>query len=125
MGRCFSMRLASCPSSFRASSCASLQEGTYERVGEARTRRSDVRMIAATNRDLALEVERGRFREDLYYRLNVFSISVPPLRERKEDLGPLARHLLEDITRAPMRGAQAHAFALRNAARLRLARQRA
>jgi len=76
-----------------------LQEGTYERVGEARTRSSDVRIIAATNRNLALEVERGRFREDLYYRLNVFSIAVPPLRARKEDIAPLAVHLLQDIAR--------------------------
>ncbi len=72
-----------------------LQEGTYERVGEERTRKVDVRIIAATNRDLKKESEKGRFREDLYYRLNVFPIVVAPLRKRKEDIGPLAMHFLE------------------------------
>jgi transcriptional regulator with GAF, ATPase, and Fis domain len=72
-----------------------LQEGTYERVGEDRTRKVDVRIIAATNRDLKKESEQGRFREDLYYRLNVFPIDVAPLRKRKVDFGPLAMHFLE------------------------------
>jgi transcriptional regulator with GAF, ATPase, and Fis domain len=74
-----------------------LQEGTYERVGEARSRSADVRIIAATNRDLMREVELGRFRQDLYYRLNVFSIFVPPLRDRGEDFSGLVDHLLENI----------------------------
>ncbi len=72
-----------------------LQEGTYERVGSESTRKVDVRIIAATNRDLKKEAEQGRFREDLYYRLNVFPIDVAPLRKRKEDIGPLAMHFLE------------------------------
>ena len=72
-----------------------LQEGTFERVGDERTRNTDVRIIAATNRDLKQEVEAGRFREDLYYRLNVFPIDVPPLRKRKEDVPLLATHFLE------------------------------
>jgi len=76
-----------------------LQEGTYERVGEARSRMADVRIIAATNRDLMREVELGHFRKDLYYRLNVFSICVSPLRDRKEDLPGLVDDLLEDIAR--------------------------
>jgi transcriptional regulator with GAF, ATPase, and Fis domain len=76
-----------------------LQEGTYERVGEGRTRRADVRLIAATNRDLSAEVEGGRFRQDLYYRLAVFPIRLPPLRARKSDLPALARHLLDRICR--------------------------
>lgn len=71
-----------------------LQEGHFERVGEARTRAVDVRVIAATNRDLKQEVQRGRFREDLYFRLNVFPIETVPLRERREDIPLLAQHFL-------------------------------
>ena len=72
-----------------------LQEGHYERVGEEVTRQVDVRIIAATNRNLKKEVDRGRFRQDLYYRLNVFPIEVAPLRERKEDVPILAAHFLK------------------------------
>lgn len=72
-----------------------LQEGEYERVGEEKVRQADARIIAATNRDLQKEVEAGRFREDLYFRLNVFPIIVPPLRARKEDIAPLANYFLE------------------------------
>jgi len=76
-----------------------LQEGQYERVGDDRTRTADVRIIAATNRDLAQEVQAGRFREDLYYRLNVFPIRVPPLRERPEDVALLAAQFLDRANR--------------------------
>lgn len=72
-----------------------LQEGTYERVGEEKTRHADTRIIAATNHDLKKEAEQGRFRQDLYYRLNVFPIEVAPLRQRKEDIAPLSAHFLE------------------------------
>jgi transcriptional regulator with GAF, ATPase, and Fis domain len=72
-----------------------LQEKCYERVGEDRTRQADVRIIAATNRDLKKKVATGRFREDLYYRLNVFPLQVAPLRERKEDIPVLATHFVE------------------------------
>jgi NtrC-family two-component system response regulator AlgB len=71
-----------------------LQERSFERVGETQTRTSNARVVAATNRDLAAEVAAGRFREDLYYRLNVFEVELPPLRRRPEDILPLARHLL-------------------------------
>jgi transcriptional regulator with GAF, ATPase, and Fis domain len=72
-----------------------LQEKRYERVGEDRTRNVDVRIIAATNRDLKEEVEAGRFRGDLFYRLNVFPIQVSPLRERREDIPLLAQHFID------------------------------
>jgi len=71
-----------------------LQEKCYERVGEDRTRRANVRIIAATNRDLKKEVVAGHFREDLFYRLNVFPIQVVPLRERREDIALLAQHFI-------------------------------
>ena len=76
-----------------------LQDQTFERVGGTRPIRSDVRFVAATNRDLAEAVREGQFRLDLYYRLNVVSVTLPPLRERPSDVEPLARHFLERYRR--------------------------
>jgi transcriptional regulator with GAF, ATPase, and Fis domain len=72
-----------------------LQEKCYERVGEDRTRHANVRIVAATNRDLQREVAAGRFRQDFYYRLNVFPLTVAPLRDRKEDIPLLATHFID------------------------------
>ena len=84
-----------------------IQEKSFERVGGEDTIKVDVRVIAATNRNLARDMMEGRFREDLYYRLNVIPITVPPLRERKDDIALLARHFLEIYSTAnskPIRG---------------------
>src|SRR5688572_22414626 len=72
-----------------------LQESEFERVGGIKTTRVDVRLVAATNRDLHREVETGAFRKDLYYRLNVVPIVLPPLRDRKSDIPQLVRHFVE------------------------------
>jgi formate hydrogenlyase transcriptional activator len=72
-----------------------LQDQTFERLGSNRTRQLDVRIITATNRDLETMVEKGEFRADLYYRLKVFVIEIPPLRERPDDIPPLVRHYVE------------------------------
>jgi len=77
-----------------------LQDGTYQRVGEDATRSVDVRVVAASNRKLEREMREGRFREDLFYRLNVFPLQVPPLRDRREDIPLLAQHFLEEIGRS-------------------------
>ena len=77
-----------------------LQEREFQRLGSARTLKADVRVIAATNRDPKLAMERGTLREDLYYRLSVFEIALPPLRERKEDILPLVEAFLSEIGRS-------------------------
>src|SRR6185437_3779081 len=76
-----------------------LQEGEVERLGSARTQKVDVRVIAATNKNLEEEIEKGHFREDLYFRLAVIPIHVPPLRDRPEDIAPLVRHYMDYFSR--------------------------
>ena len=85
-----------------------VQDKAYERVGEAKTRVVDVRILTATNRDLQAETAAGRFREDLYYRLNVIDVELPPLRRRRGDILPLAARLLRFFARQS--GKQAAAF---------------
>jgi transcriptional regulator with GAF, ATPase, and Fis domain len=72
-----------------------LQNGEFERIGGQQTIKIDVRVIAATNRDLKSEVQEGRFRDDLYYRLNVYPITIPPLRSRKEDIPMLIQYYID------------------------------
>jgi two-component system, NtrC family, response regulator HupR/HoxA len=83
-----------------------LQEGTFNRVGDTETRKVDVRIVAATNRDLKGMVERGQFREDLYYRINVINLMLPALRQRREDLAVLVDHFLQKHLRAGGSGAK-------------------
>jgi transcriptional regulator with GAF, ATPase, and Fis domain len=77
-----------------------LQEREFQRLGGTRTLKTDARIVAATNRDLLKAIERGQFREDLYYRLNVFAIHLPPLRERRHDVLPLTEAFIEEIGRS-------------------------
>ena len=93
-GTLFLDEVGEIPPSLQGKLLRVLQEGEFERVGEGRTRKVDVRIIAATNKNLSEEVTNGRFREDLYYRLNVFPIEVPPLRDHKEDVLLLAVHFI-------------------------------
>ena len=93
-GTLFLDEIAEIPIALQGKLLRVLQQGQFERVGEGRTRRVDVRIIAATNRDLERDMEGGRFRQDLYYRFSVFPIEVPPLRDRKSDIPALSEHFL-------------------------------
>jgi Nif-specific regulatory protein len=96
-GVLFLDEVAEMSSSVQAKFLRVLQEKEFQRLGGSRVQKADVRVIAATNRDLSAALARGDFREDLYYRLRVFEIALPPLRERKEDILPLAESFVEEI----------------------------
>ncbi len=98
-GTLFLDEIGEMPQALQAKLLRVLQEGTIRAVGATHEKRVDVRIICATNRDLAAEVEQGRFRQDLYYRLMVFPIKVPPLRDRREDIPLLAGHFLKRYAR--------------------------
>ncbi|HAV61594.1 MAG TPA: sigma-54-dependent Fis family transcriptional regulator, partial [Verrucomicrobiales bacterium] len=98
-GTLFLDEIGELPSEIQPKLLRLLQEQEYERLGEHKTRRANVRVIAATNRDLAAAVKEGRFREDLFYRLNVITLELPPLRRRTRDLQRLADNYLKFFNR--------------------------
>ncbi len=98
-GTIFLDEIGEMPAGLQAKLLRFLQERDFERLGGNKTYRVDVRVIAATNKDLEKEVQEGRFREDLYYRLNVFPMRVPSLRERREDIPALINHFLDKVAR--------------------------
>jgi DNA-binding NtrC family response regulator len=93
-GTLFIDEIGEMPGSLQAKLLRVLEDGSMRRIGSVKERRVDVRLLAATNRDLAAEVKAGRFREDLFYRINVMALELPPLRERGGDIGPLVRKFL-------------------------------
>ncbi len=90
------------------------QDGKFQRIGSNREIRTSARLIAASNRDLEAEVKAGRFREDLFYRLNVVELNLPPLRERREDILPLTELFIAQLARSRARLAEATADCLKN-----------
>ena len=98
-GTAFLDEIGDVPGSIQVKLLRVLQEREFERLGSNKTRQIDVRIVAATNRDLRAALEEGTFREDLYYRLNVVPIIIPPLRERKEDIPFLAEHFMRKLAR--------------------------
>jgi len=117
-GTLFLDEVGEIPMSQQGKLLRALQEGEFERFGDDKTIRVDLRVVAATNRNLMEEIQAGRFREDLFYRLSVFPVEVPPLRDRIDDVTPLAFHFLEKICRElgrePMRMTQNQVSVLKN-----------
>ena len=85
-----------------------LQEREFQRLGGTRVLRTDARVVAATNRDLQRAMQQGQFREDLFYRLNVFAIRLPPLRDRRDDVLPLSEAFLAEFGRSARTAARRH-----------------
>jgi len=119
-GTLFLDEVGEIPMSQQGKLLRALQEGEFERVGEDKTQKVDVRVVAATNRDLMGEIKAGRFPEDLYYRLSVFPVEVPPLRDRIDDVALLATHFLQlicrELGREPPRMTQQQVSALKQQA---------
>ena len=117
-GTIFLDEIGEVPLDLQSKLLRALQEHEFERVGDEKTVKVNVRVVAATNKDLEQEVKAGRFREDLFYRLSVFPIVVPPLRERADDIAPLAMHFLEhicaDLGREPLKLSRQHVDSLQS-----------
>jgi len=113
-GTIFLDEIAEMTSALQAKLLRVMQDGKFQRVGSNREIRTNARILAASNRDLEAEVKAGRFREDLYYRLNVVELNLPPLRERREDILPLANLFVSEFARNRARLAEATADCLKN-----------
>ncbi|MEW6708342.1 MAG: sigma 54-interacting transcriptional regulator, partial [Candidatus Riflebacteria bacterium] len=98
-GTLFLDELADLPVETQPKLLRAIQQGTFERLGSEKTVRADVRIICATNANIEMRIREGRFREDLFYRLNIFPIALPPLRQRKEDLVLLIHHFFQNLSR--------------------------
>lgn len=98
-GTIFLDEIADMPTHLQVKLLSVLQDGEFQRLGGEETLKTDARVIAATNKDLDEEIAEGRFREDLYYRLNVIKLTLPPLRQRRDDIIPLAQHFIEKFSR--------------------------
>jgi len=98
-----------------------LEEGVFTRLGSAKPIKSNFRIIAATNKNLGEEVKKGNFRQDLFYRLNVFPIYIPPLRERKEDIIPLAFYFLKSLAKSMAKNPKHFQFRIEQIIKLSLA----
>jgi len=123
-GTLFLDEIGEMPGNLQAKLLRFLQEKQFERIGETRTRHADVRVVSATNRDLDADVKAGKFREDLLYRMNVVEVKVPALRERAQDILPLARHFLDFFTQHGATAARAVTCRRARPGRLPVARQR-